>query len=229
MFQVRLHQRQLARLLQQLQLQQLLHQLKVLYSCKVSHLRYKAQRDTAATGMPNMNPFAALLSQPPVGNTQTPAAGANPMAAMMPMMMQMMAQNPALLESLVANDPNLRNMGIQPSQITSMLSNPAFMQILSDPNLLNSMMQNNPMLNAAIPQNPMLQNPMLASMFGGMPNANPTAAAPASNLPPQERFASQLQQLQDMGFFDQASNIQALTVTNGNVNAAVEYLLSRPF
>ncbi len=32
--------------------------------------------------------------------------------------------------------------------------------------------------------------------------------------------------LQDMGFFDRQENIQALTATGGNVNAAVERLLS---
>jgi len=44
-------------------------------------------------------------------------------------------------------------------------------------------------------------------------------------VPPEERFATQLQQLQEMGFYDRAENIRALLATNGNVNAAVERLL----
>lgn len=44
-------------------------------------------------------------------------------------------------------------------------------------------------------------------------------------VPPEERFATQLQQLQEMGFYDRAENIRALLATNGNVNAAVEQLL----
>lgn len=42
---------------------------------------------------------------------------------------------------------------------------------------------------------------------------------------PVMRFATQLQQLQSMGFFDPHENIQALTATNGNINAAIELLL----
>jgi ubiquilin len=44
-------------------------------------------------------------------------------------------------------------------------------------------------------------------------------------VPPEERFATQLAQLQEMGFFDTQENIRALTATAGNVNAAVERLL----
>jgi ubiquilin len=45
--------------------------------------------------------------------------------------------------------------------------------------------------------------------------------------PPEVRFAVQLQQLQDMGFPNQQANIAALQATNGNVEAAIERLLSR--
>jgi hypothetical protein len=50
----------------------------------------------------------------------------------------------------------------------------------------------------------------------------PTVAAVED---PAVRFASQLQQLQDMGFADSAANLEALKKTNGNVNNAVERLL----
>lgn len=43
--------------------------------------------------------------------------------------------------------------------------------------------------------------------------------------PPEVRFRTQLQQLQDMGFTDQQANINALIATNGNVEAAIERLL----
>ncbi len=46
-----------------------------------------------------------------------------------------------------------------------------------------------------------------------------------ANQTPAERFSSQLSQLRDMGFTDESSNVDALTATNGNVNAAVERLL----
>lgn len=44
-------------------------------------------------------------------------------------------------------------------------------------------------------------------------------------VPPEELYASQLSQLQEMGFIDTRENIQALLATSGNVNAAVERLL----
>ena len=45
-------------------------------------------------------------------------------------------------------------------------------------------------------------------------------------VPPRERFASQLQTIKDMGFYDEESILQALVATNGNINAAVDRLLS---
>ena len=52
-----------------------------------------------------------------------------------------------------------------------------------------------------------------------------TAPAPAPAVDPAARFASQLQQLRDMGFSDDAASLRVLAMTGGNVNAAVERLL----
>mmetsp|Transcript_18631 Transcript_18631/g.71881 ORF Transcript_18631/g.71881 Transcript_18631/m.71881 type:complete len:474 (-) Transcript_18631:64-1485(-) len=72
-------------------------------------------------------------------------------------------------------------------------------------------------------------NPFAAFMqgMGGMGGMGAGAAAggAASNIPPETRFAVQLQQLNDMGFNDQAANIRNLVATGGNVNACVERLL----
>lgn len=43
--------------------------------------------------------------------------------------------------------------------------------------------------------------------------------------PPEQLYATQLSQLQEMGFFDTQENIRALIATQGNVHAAVERLL----
>jgi ubiquilin len=51
-----------------------------------------------------------------------------------------------------------------------------------------------------------------------------TAAQPT--VPPAERWASEIQQLTDMGFGDAQANARALQLTGGNVHAAVERLLS---
>lgn len=42
---------------------------------------------------------------------------------------------------------------------------------------------------------------------------------------PEELYATQLAQLQEMGFYDTQENIRALTITAGNVHAVVELLL----
>lgn len=47
-------------------------------------------------------------------------------------------------------------------------------------------------------------------------------------MPLEELYATQLSQLQEMGFFDAQENIQALRATAGNVHAAVERLLGNP-
>lgn len=40
-----------------------------------------------------------------------------------------------------------------------------------------------------------------------------------------QRYATQLSQLEAMGFTDNEANLRALSATGGNVNAAVERLL----
>jgi ubiquilin len=66
-----------------------------------------------------------------------------------------------------------------------------------------------------------LQN--ILQMLGGGGGGEP--AAPADNRPPEERYATQLRQLNDMGFFDFDRNVAALRRSGGNVQGAVEYLL----
>lgn len=93
-------------------------------------------------------------------------------------------------------------------------------------------------------QNPFLRDPALLSQvmqgMGGAPGeagANPLAGlfgggggfgmppAPQDNRPPEERYAEQLRQLNDMGFYEFERNIEALRRTGGSVQGAVNYLL----
>lgn len=71
-------------------------------------------------------------------------------------------------------------------------------------------------------------NPLanLGSLFGGQGMGGP--AAPPDNRPPEERYATQLRQLNEMGFFDFNRNIQALQRSGGDVNGALEFLFSQP-
>ncbi|KAJ3298944.1 hypothetical protein HDU79_003270 [Rhizoclosmatium sp. JEL0117] len=53
---------------------------------------------------------------------------------------------------------------------------------------------------------------------------SPTPAAPA--IPPEERFKDQLEQMNAMGFDDNQKNIKALLAAGGNLESAINYLLS---
>ncbi|KAI1432842.1 hypothetical protein GGR50DRAFT_671946 [Xylaria sp. CBS 124048] len=53
------------------------------------------------------------------------------------------------------------------------------------------------------------------------------ASAPQDNRPLEERYAEQLRQLNDMGFFDFNRNIEALRRSGGSVQGAIEYLLNQ--
>jgi len=57
--------------------------------------------------------------------------------------------------------------------------------------------------------------------FGGAGSPPP----PADNRPPEERYADQLRQLNDMGFFDFDRNVEALRRSGGSVQGAVNQLL----
>lgn len=97
-----------------------------------------------------------------------------------------------------------------------------------------------PVGNPFDPSHPIVQNPELADGFwqalGEAFNGRDslrlselnTEARAADVRPPEERFAEQLRQLNEMGFYDFDRNVQALRRTGGNVNGAIEYLLSHP-
>merc|ERR1740138_3291 len=117
-----------------------------------------------------------------------------------------------------------------------MLNNPQVLQTMFNPQMLQGMAQMPAIpdapANAPAAPNPML-NPdmmqqMMLAMQGGMGNGLNGGVAPpnpADTRPPEERFATQVQQLENMGFPDKHSNLQALAQTNGDVNQAINCLL----
>ena len=62
----------------------------------------------------------------------------------------------------------------------------------------------------------------LMQLMGGQPLSPPPVA---DNRPPEERYADQLRQLNDMGFFDFDRNVAALRRSGGSVQGAIEHLL----
>ncbi|MEC8263854.1 MAG: hypothetical protein VX017_11190, partial [Pseudomonadota bacterium] len=66
-----------------------------------------------------------------------------------------------------------------------------------------------------------------ASAGGAAPPGHPGEAGGAQESGGEAaKLSEQLQQLQDMGFYDREENLRALQAARGNVNAAVERLLA---
>merc|ERR1719411_273744 len=151
------------------------------------------------------------------------------MASMMPQMLQQM-QNPAV-QQLMGNPEALQAiMQIQQGMERLRTAAPEVFQSLGLPTLPPNLVppvggadsSSSPAQPPAAPAqagNDQVFSQLMSQMMGQMRAGNP-------DQPPEERFASQLEQLASMGFVDRQANIQALIATMGDVNAAVERLLS---
>jgi ubiquilin len=196
-------------------------------------------RDTATT--PNTAPGDAAQQNPFAGLLGGGGAGTNPFAALMNPPQQTTSGAPRDASSPPAGTAGSQN----PPNPFAMLFNPAMMgQGANTSNNPTSPppnpFQNNPFLQdpasmAALmqamggaggggagrePNTNTMQN--LMNMFGG------AAPQPTDNRPPEERYATQLRQLNEMGFYEFERNIQALTRSGGDVNGALEWLFSQP-
>jgi len=177
--------------------------------------------------------FSTLASNPDQASAMlanNPLFAGNPalqqqMASMMPQMLQQM-QNPSV-QQLMGNPEALQAiMQIQQGMERLRTAAPEVFQSLGLPSLPpNLVPQVPPVPSPAQPSpaapagNEQVFNQFMSQMMGQMRAGNP-------DQPPEERFASQLDQLASMGFVDRQANIQALIATMGDVNAAVERLLS---
>ncbi|MCD7459520.1 hypothetical protein HAX54_041166 [Datura stramonium] len=154
-------------------------------------------------------------------------------------MLQSFLSNPQYMNQVLGLNPQLRSMVDSNPQLREMMLNPEFIRQLTSPETMQQLMtfqqglasqlgrqQTNQQLGqnaggAAIDNSGM---EMLMNMFGGLGTGG-LGVPNRSNVPPEELYATQLTQLQEMGFFDTQENIRALTATAGNVHAAVERLL----
>ena len=160
----------------------------------------------------------------------------------MQQMMTSMMSDPRMMEQMLGSDPRARAALDANPELRSRLTDPEFLRRMSDPAGIRAMVQ----MQRAMAQ---LQSsglgggmgmgmgsgpgpgmdPFAAMMGGGFGGGmGPGPGPAASTEPPETLYASQLAQLKDMGFFDEAQNIRALQATMGNVSAAIERLLSGP-
>ncbi|XP_041014443.1 ubiquitin domain-containing protein DSK2b-like [Juglans microcarpa x Juglans regia] len=185
-------------------------------------------------GLPNMEhmlngmPDATIMNQ----LLQNPAVS---------QMMQSLLSNPQYMNQILSLNPQLRGMVDTNPQLREMMQNPDLLRQLTNPETMQQMLALQQSLTSRLNQR---QSTLDQAQTGGTPGAPNNAAAlelmmnmfgglgagsltvPNNpDVPPEELYATQLSQLQEMGFFDTQENIRALRATAGNVHAAVERLL----
>ncbi|GMM37778.1 ubiquitin domain-containing protein [Saccharomycopsis crataegensis] len=227
-----------------------------------------------ADGMPSEDQMSSMMDNP-----------------MFQEMMNSMLSNPAMLDTMINQNPMLRSMGPQAREI---LQSPMFRQMMSNPQMMRNAMSmqramggsapggfgagsgtgagsfpapgpavggndastasattttdSNSNATSAAASNPFaamfpggapslfgqpgdatnsMYNPeLLASLLGAGAGAGAGSQAPVDNRPPEERYESQLRQLNDMGFFDFDRNVNALRRSGGSVQGAIDALLN---
>ncbi|KAL6220795.1 hypothetical protein ACLB2K_008549 [Fragaria x ananassa] len=160
-------------------------------------------------------------------------------------LMQNFISNPQNISESIQSDPQLRSMLSSNALFREMIQNPEFFRQLASPETMQLFFM---LIQALLSllgdeEEQATQEPgetgqtdggtgsvdnsglqALLNLFGGLGTGSP-AVPNRPNVPPEELYAAQLSQLQEMGFFDRQENIQALTTSAGNVHAAVERLL----
>lgn len=169
-------------------------------------------------GFPAAGDMASMMNNPAM---QSMMSDPN----MMRQTMEMMMANPQLLQSLLQMNPAYQNA---PPQVQQMMQRPEFLRMILEmsvnmPPPSGQTMPNTTGMGANEQQFSQYMQTIEALMGPAATTAAP--ASPVSNEPPEVRFASQLQQLTDMGFYDPEANIRALLATGGNVHLAIERLL----
>ncbi|KAL7156318.1 hypothetical protein ABFS83_02G001200 [Erythranthe nasuta] len=160
----------------------------------------------------------------------------------MAQMMQSLLSNPQYMDQIVGLNPQLRSMLDVNPQLREMMQNPEILRQLTSPQTMQQMMALQQQITQRTRQQPTAEGAqtgqgrgaqnnmgldMLINMFGGLGGGSFNVQN-TRNVPPEELYANQLSQLQEMGFFDTQENIRALLATSGNVHAAVERLLGNP-
>lgn len=155
-------------------------------------------------------------------------------------MMQSILSNPQYMNQITALNPQMRSFLDSNSQLREMMQNPEVLRQLTSPETMQQLLTFQQALLSRLGQQQSTQEQgqtgggtgplnntgleMLMNMFGGL-GAGSLTVPNRPNVPPEELYATQLSQLQEMGFFDTQENIRALIATAGNVHAAVERLL----
>lgn len=158
-------------------------------------------------------------------NPQLRAMGPQARAIMQLPMFRLMMSNPDMLRGMMA----AQGTGA-PAAFPAPGANPTVGDAPADSSADSSAGASAAGSSAAAPD---AANPFAALFPGGMPPLDPAmfGGAPAAEdtRPPEVRYETQLSQLNDMGFYDFDQNVAALRRSGGNVQGALEFLLSGGF
>lgn len=153
----------------------------------------------------NMMPqFLAQMQNPEVMNMLTNPEAINAIMQIQHGMEQLRSAAPGLVGSLGVPPPPPGNTNIDTNTT----------------NTTNSTSNTNPTTAPGGGPNVQLFNDFMSRMLNGM------STTADNTQPPEVRYQSQLEQLATMGFGNREANLQALIATFGDINAAVERLLS---
>ncbi|KAG8497664.1 hypothetical protein CXB51_008819 [Gossypium anomalum] len=139
--------------------------------------------------------------------------------------------------------PQLQNMLGSNSQPREMMQNSQFLRQLTSPEMMQQLLTlQQTLFHNLVGHSQPSEEPAqtgggagtlnmgleaLMTMFNGLGTGS-LGVPNRSDVPPEQLYATQLSQLQEMGFIDTRENIQALIASAGNVHAAVERLLGNP-
>lgn len=145
----------------------------------------------------------------------------------------------AMMNAMMNNMPGMDNLPeAARSQMSRMFSDPETMAAMQRPAVREAMTQIQQGVATINREAPGLARVMgipegLGGMGGmpGMPGMSGNGGAPSRPAPaadtrtPEERYATELGQLEAMGFTNKQNNLAALVATNGNLNQAVDRLV----
>lgn len=190
------------------------------------------------------NPWATSGAQPnPQQLEQTLQMLENPAVASM--MDQMLQQNPQALQQMMQSNPQYQAMAQQNPMMAQLMQDPNFVRSMMNPQTIRAMMQmQQSMGGGGMNMMPPMGNSMSGATTGNaagnqmdfsqlLNSFQSTGLGGASQQQqqqqaPADRYRVQLASLRDMGFDDEMASIRALEMHHGNVNRAIDYLLTSP-
>ena len=182
------------------------------------------------------NPWGAAFPQPsPEQLEQTLQMLENPQTSQM---LDSFLANPAVMQSLMESNPMMQQMIQQNPFAARMLQDPQVLRNMMQPDNIRAMIQMQQAMggNGGMMMPPPFGFPSLTNNnnnsaldFSALLNQMQSTNLEGVTMQPQhpaDRYRSQLQSLRDMGFDDEQLSLRAMVSAHGNLNQAVDLLLT---